>query len=583
MGQKTDLEPYKPYPLKLILELDFLMHERMRKKLEIESESVDKIDARVRDICRKLMTCGAPHIGDIVAGAKLTSFIDSGSFGSVWRAIRHSDNTPCAVKVFNSAGFIKDRMSREFRQGVSAMRALTSAGPPKSVVRLIESEDSELAFSMTLIAGKDLRDIAERGWRLSKKLAVFEEICGAVRFAHEHKVIHRDIKPANIVLDSSDNPVLTDFDLADLQTLNTLTTRSPGSFVYAAPEQFEPIKGIEEYRRLPESDIYSLGRLLFYFITESEPSGAYREPIPTLGELGDQEGLRRIICHCTLRDPRQRYKSVDDLLTDLKSYRRDEEIEFDVAAGFPRHSVNPILPRPVRINKRPTFNVVVVAALITATAAIVAAIITGVFRVYAAHETRREALLSSAGSTSPKPIADSSVNADASSNVALPQTADVPAACPLSTSPAPNYAPGVGILQIAHTSCVRNAKSGLQRMKAQNQRMGDLLNRAGERKWLGVLSSYVGQGKIPICRLVFNNVKPAAGDKMCDWLRCQRWTGGCAFIDESGEDVKSPTSFPPSEASADQAIQAGAAPSAPLTTDAGDTSGVDAGMGHSSR
>lgn len=36
-------------------------------------------------------------------------------------------------------------------------------------------------------------------------------------------------------------------------------------------------------------------------------------------------------------------------------------------------------------------------------------------------------------------------------------------------------------------------------------------------------------------RVVFNNISPTAGAEMCAWLRCEKWTGGCAFIDEKGQ------------------------------------------------
>lgn len=206
---------------------------------------------------------------------------------------------------------------------------------------------SELAFSMSFVDGQNLSNISTRGWTLEKKLEVFEEICQAVKFAHDNKIIHRDIKPANIVLDSDDKPVLTDFDLADLQTLRELTARTAGSLVYAAPEQLDPTHDFREYRRLPESDIFSLGRLLFFLLTETEPLAIYREPIPALPELKHIEGLRRVVRRCTLDNPELRYKAIDELLLDLRSSDQVENSERGAPAVFPRHSINDIPPQPI--------------------------------------------------------------------------------------------------------------------------------------------------------------------------------------------------------------------------------------------
>jgi serine/threonine protein kinase len=334
---------YVPYPLQLVRELEDCLHERDSATPNQRS----RCDQRIRELTAVLAEFRPPRAGDVVAGAELLDEIGSGEFGTVWRAKRKEDGIPCAVKVFHHYRLAQGRMVREFRQGVAAMRALTRAGAPRTVVHLIDNDEAELAFSMTLVDGSDLTNVAQRGWTLDEKLRVFSQLCEAVKFAHDKKVIHRDLKPSNIVIDRDGTAVLTDFDLADLLTLRTLTTRSAGTLAYVAPEQVDDRLGREYGRRLRESDIYSLGRVLFFLLTQSDP-GVFDRSTELLG-VAEHVGLRRIIRRCVQEDPRKRYRNIDELLADIRRQASDPEA---VGLGAQRqtedHSLEPVPPHRSR-------------------------------------------------------------------------------------------------------------------------------------------------------------------------------------------------------------------------------------------
>lgn len=99
---------------------------------------------------------------------------------------------------------------------------------------------------------------------VEEKLTIFRKITQAVAFAHENNVIHGDIKPENIFLSENHDPVVGDFGLClftDSLRL-TETNEAVGSRNYMAPELED---GKSE--RTEVSDVYSLGKLLYWLLT----------------------------------------------------------------------------------------------------------------------------------------------------------------------------------------------------------------------------------------------------------------------------------------------------------------------------
>jgi serine/threonine protein kinase len=296
------------FPFALVAELDDLCVEREQARGTNQGLGGSFREQRIKELQAALLEFPQPVRGSIVAGARLDRVLEVGSFATVWRATRIDSGMECAVEVFHANCAARGQMLRHFRQGIGALRALTAAGAPASIVRFIGADDSQLAFSMTLVPGSDLNDIARRGWSIEKKMQVFSGICDAVKFAHDRCIIHGDLRPANVLYDEkAEGPVLTDFDLAEVSELGTTTSIS--YWGYVAPEQKY---GGQD--RLRESDIYSLGRLLQYLITEQNPEAGRELSI-------EDEAIARIIARCTCDEPGERYGDVEEIQTEVRRWR----------------------------------------------------------------------------------------------------------------------------------------------------------------------------------------------------------------------------------------------------------------------
>ena len=176
----------------------------------------------------------------------------------------------------------------------------------------------------------------DRALSLDARLRLFEEVCGAVQFAHQRLVVHCDLKPSNVLVRADGTPVLLDFGIAralDRQRARRARPKA-GYFTpgYASPEQLQRRCG-----RRPRRDVYSLGLILFEIIAGRkarvdtvdrtiallgdaavQPS-EIAEDVPWRGRIAGD--LDAIVLRATAAEPSARYASAEALARDLRRHR----------------------------------------------------------------------------------------------------------------------------------------------------------------------------------------------------------------------------------------------------------------------
>jgi predicted Ser/Thr protein kinase len=128
----------------------------------------------------------------------------------------------------------------------------------------VGSHEGQPFIAMEFIAGETLAQIVARRVPLpiARIVALVQEICQGLAYAHRHGIVHRDIKPANLMI-SRDSGVLKvlDFGVAGRMDAQGHATMLMGTPNYMSPEQ------IVGYQIDQRSDIFSVGLVLYELIS----------------------------------------------------------------------------------------------------------------------------------------------------------------------------------------------------------------------------------------------------------------------------------------------------------------------------
>ena len=198
-----------------------------------------------------------------------------------------------------------------------------------NIVQIIDTErDGDTFFIvMEYIDGQNLRDWLKNEGRFSLPsfYGFAEQICNAIHFAHQHKIIHQDLKPENILINTSGQIKIADFGIARMLEGSYLyPSHVAGTLNYMAPEQ---IDGKTSF----QADLWSLGvvffemltgRIAFDGTTQWEVMNLIKtNPIPGVGEYvpGVPRELEKLILKLLEKDPKKRYRSSEELLKDLQT------------------------------------------------------------------------------------------------------------------------------------------------------------------------------------------------------------------------------------------------------------------------
>ena len=198
--------------------------------------------------------------------------------------------------------------------------------------------EDEPYFVMEYIEGNTLTSIISKNRMISLSDILFigAQVSSGLHAAHQKGLVHRDIKPGNIMITPDGKVKVTDFGIVSLQNEESDITKTGsilGTASYISPEQAQgrPVS--------IESDLYSLGTVLYELITGKAPFSG-DSPIstatkhltekpekPSLFRRDLPKGVESAILKLLEKATYDRFKSAEDLRATLLQQRKSLQSE----------------------------------------------------------------------------------------------------------------------------------------------------------------------------------------------------------------------------------------------------------------
>lgn len=286
--------------------------------------------------------------------------IGRGGMAIVFRARQLSVGRDVALKLLHFGPMASEETIKRLRMEATAAGSLRH--PNIVAIHEVGIHNDQHYLVMDYVAGPNLAEVvANQPWPAARAATLARLVAETVQYAHDRGVLHRDLKPSNILLDTGDQPRLTDFGLAkritttsppaldptqplhETQRLGewipgggslTLTGQVIGSPNYMPPEQACGDRGkVGRY-----SDVYSLGAILYHLLC-GRPPFLGETITATLHQVLETEAtsprllnprvpidLETICLKCLEKDPPRRYASAGELAEELDRFLKNEPI-----------------------------------------------------------------------------------------------------------------------------------------------------------------------------------------------------------------------------------------------------------------
>jgi serine/threonine protein kinase len=211
---------------------------------------------------------------DPLLGARLANFViegilKRGGMAQVYYGLDVMLERKVAIKVIDARYRSQPAYAERFLREARSVAAWHH--PHIIQIHYADKQEGLYYFVMELIDGYDLGELID-SYTLDGELMPHEDVlrigwavARALDFAHGKGVIHRDVKPSNVMVARDGRILLMDFGLA-----MAIEEGSEGEILgtahYVSPEQAQG-----SANAVPQSDLYSLGVMLYEMLTGARP------------------------------------------------------------------------------------------------------------------------------------------------------------------------------------------------------------------------------------------------------------------------------------------------------------------------
>lgn len=287
-------------------------------------------------------------VGQSIGHYQLGETIGKGGMGEVYLARDTMLNRNVAIKFLSDKfGNDADKLNR-FVQEAQTASALNQ--PNIITIYEIGEFDNSHYIVTEFIEGKTLtKELEGRSQTIEFVLDTAIQIASALEAAHDAGIVHRDIKPDNIIVRPDGLVKILDFGIAKLtenptseddgesareNQVNTTPGMIIGTANYMSPEQAKG-QHIDS-----GTDIFSFGVVLYEMVSGELPfqgetpmeitASIIKNEPKLLNDSKVPADMVRVIRKTLRKDKEKRYKTIKDVLADLKAVKRNLQFQNNV-------------------------------------------------------------------------------------------------------------------------------------------------------------------------------------------------------------------------------------------------------------
>lgn len=253
-------------------------------------------------------------------GYQITHRLGDGGTASVFRGVQLSLKRSVAIKILKRNLLAQDEIRLRFELESLIIARLSHP----NIIHVIDqgiTSDGLPYFVMDYVKGNTLEKAIKNG-NLSNERAIdyFIQIAKALAYAHKNNIAHCDIKPQNILIDREGTVRVLDFGIAQIynKLIYSQLGKPKGSgerFVMGSPNYMSPEQRESASNATTQSDLYSLGVIMYYYFAGQFPNSGNNLPVLPLTNFTPSidKALSNLILQCLEKQPAKRPTSADEV------------------------------------------------------------------------------------------------------------------------------------------------------------------------------------------------------------------------------------------------------------------------------
>lgn len=269
-----------------------------------------------------------PAVGQPMPGGEwvLKEKLGEGGFGEVWLGV-HRLGTELRVFKFCFRAERARSLKRELTLS-KVMEGRLGHHPNLVAIRDACLDAPPYYLATDFFESRDLRRWCEeqggaKSVPLPVKVEIIAQVADAMEAAHEAGVLHRDVKPQNILVSGLADTRQVKVKLADFGVGHVMSEEALGGISKRGFSQTIPLAGTQIYiapellaggRASPQSDIYSLGVVLYQFLRSD-----FARPLTSDWRKSVQDPiLYQDLDRCFAEDPQERFAGAGEFAANLR-------------------------------------------------------------------------------------------------------------------------------------------------------------------------------------------------------------------------------------------------------------------------